>query len=99
MSGSAWEAACITQLDRPVATRVLPAGVAADADRQRRFRHEAKAVSALNHPNIVTIHAIVHDSGAGCIVMEHFAGRTLGEARSLGYYPYRNRVRPSGTPR
>ena len=47
-----------TQLDRPVAIKVLPPEAVADSERKRRFAQEAKAASALNHPNIVTIHDI-----------------------------------------
>ncbi len=47
-----------TKLDRKVALKILPAGVAANQDRMRRFVQEAKTASALNHPNILTIHEI-----------------------------------------
>src|SRR5262249_27169618 len=63
-----------TQLDRTVAIKVLTANWIADAGRRRRFRQEAKAASALNHPNIITIYSIVEEGGADCIVMEHVAG-------------------------
>jgi serine/threonine protein kinase len=45
-----------TRLNRPVALKVLPAGKVGNAERKRRFVQEAKAASALNHPNIVVIH-------------------------------------------
>ena len=45
-----------TRLNRDVAIKVLPRDFAADADRLRRFEHEAKALAALNHPGILTIH-------------------------------------------
>src|SRR4030095_1369917 len=68
-----------THLDRFVAIKVLPADLVADPDRKRRFVQEAKADSALNHPNIVTIHEIANDHGMDFIVMEYVTGKTLGE--------------------
>ena len=65
------------QLDRLVAIKVLPADKVANPDRKLRFVQEAKAASALNHPNIVTIHEIGSEDGADFIVMELIAGRTL----------------------
>ncbi|MEK6322702.1 MAG: protein kinase [Acidobacteriota bacterium] len=66
-----------TRLDRKVAIKVLPAGFTKDASRVRRFEQEARAASALNHPNIVTIHEI-GESEVGCfIVLEYIQGRTL----------------------
>ena len=47
-----------TRLGRTVAIKVLPAGVATDPERRRRFEHEARAVSALNHPHICTLYDI-----------------------------------------
>ena len=47
-----------TRLDRYVALKILPADLVRDSDRVRRFVQEAKAASALNHPNIVTIHEV-----------------------------------------
>jgi serine/threonine protein kinase len=44
-----------SKLDRDVALKILPPDVAADTERTRRFEREAKAIAALNHPNIVTI--------------------------------------------
>src|SRR5262245_61060782 len=68
-----------THLDRPVAIKVLPADKVADPGRKQRFVQEAKAASALNHPNIVTIHDIRSDGGVDFIVMEYIEGQTLNE--------------------
>ena len=66
-------------LDRHVALKVLPADKIANAERRRRFIQEAKAASALNHPNIVTIHEILSVDGTDVIVMELLHGRTLAQ--------------------
>src|SRR5262249_15642444 len=69
-------------LDRLVALKVLRADRVIDADRKRRFVQEAKAASALNHPNIVTVHEIVSHEGLDFIVMEYIVGKTLDRAVS-----------------
>ena len=66
-----------THLDRFVAIKVLPPEKVADAERKRRFVQEAKAASALNHPNIVTIYDIDVADGIHFIAMEYIAGQTL----------------------
>jgi len=66
-------------LDRFVAIKVLPSELVADPDRKRRFAQEAKAASALNHPNIITIHDIASDNGTDFIVMEYVQGKTLSQ--------------------
>src|SRR5512136_438207 len=68
-----------THLDRFVAIKVLPPERVADPDRKRRFIQEAKAASALNHPNIITIHDIDQAEGIDFIAMEYVAGKTLDE--------------------
>src|SRR5260370_25175567 len=65
------------QLDRLVAIKVLTKDKAANPERQLRFVQEAKAASALNHPNIVTVYDIGHEDGVDFIVMELVSGRTL----------------------
>jgi serine/threonine protein kinase len=65
-------------LDRFVAFKVLPPEKVADPERRRRFAQEAKAASALNHPNIITIHDIDEADGVYFISMEFVAGKTLG---------------------
>src|SRR5215510_76678 len=68
-----------SHLNRLVAIKVLPADKVADAGRKQRFVQEARAASALNHPNIVTIHDIRSEQGTDFIVMEFISGQTLGE--------------------
>lgn len=68
-----------TRLDRQVALKILPPELADDPDRRKRFTREAKAVAALNHPNIVTVHAVEEADGLHFITMELVRGRTLAE--------------------
>jgi len=65
------------RLDRTVALKILPGELAADADRMQRFTREAKAASALNHPNVATIYDVGESDGISFIVMEHVEGETL----------------------
>src|SRR5499425_2025258 len=73
-----------TRLDREVAIKVLPASFANDGDRLRRFKQEALATSALNHPNILTIHDIGDHEGAPFIVAELLEGEELREQLNEG---------------
>src|SRR5271165_3333642 len=68
-----------TRLDRLVAIKLLSETRLADAGRRARFVQEAKAASALNHPNIVTIHEIGEHDGQSFIVMELIDGKPLNE--------------------
>jgi hypothetical protein len=65
------------QLDRDAAIKLLPADLTRDNERLRRFDQEAKAASALNHPNIVTIYEIGESEAGRFIAMELINGRTL----------------------
>ncbi|HYW41937.1 MAG TPA: protein kinase [Bryobacteraceae bacterium] len=67
------------RLERFVALKLLPADKMTDADRRARFIHEAKTASALNHPNIITIHDIAEQDGQTFIVMELVEGKPLNE--------------------
>ena len=68
-----------THLDRFVAIKVLPPEKVADPDRKRQFVQEAKAASALNHPNIVHIYDIAEADGIQFIAMEYVPGKTLDQ--------------------
>jgi hypothetical protein len=73
-----------TRLDRTVAIKVLPAELAKDAGARSRFDREARAIAALNHPNICALHDIGDADGHGFIVMERLEGETLQERLQRG---------------
>ena len=76
-----------TRLRREVAVKVLPEAVSQDRDRLRRFEQEALAASALNHPNILTIHDFGSEAGAPYVVSELLEGQTLREGLRTGAFP------------
>src|SRR5215475_7667319 len=67
------------RLGRDVAIKVLPAAVSANEDRLRRFEQEARAASALNHPNILTILDVGESNGSPYVVSEFLEGTTVAE--------------------
>src|SRR5438874_12687030 len=81
-----------TRLHREVAIKMLPADFAKDADRLRRFEQEARATSALNHPNILTIYDIGTHDGAPYIVSELLDGEELRASLKEGALPMRKAV-------
>jgi len=73
-----------TRLKRKVALKLLPYSFSEDPERIRRFQQEALAVSALNHPNIITIHEIGEADGFHFLVTEFVDGETLGDIIACG---------------
>ena len=67
------------RLGRTVALKVLPEGIADDPDKRARFEQEARAIAALKHPGIVTIHSIEDIDGIRFFTMELIEGQSLGE--------------------
>ena len=71
------------RLDRTVAIKILPGDLAGDPERVQRFEREARAASALNHPNVATVYDVGESDGLHFIVMEHVEGETVA-ARVAG---------------
>ncbi len=76
-----------TNLKRAVAIKVLPALVAADAERLARFQREAEVLAALNHPNIAQIHGLENSDGITALVMELVEGDDLSQRITKGAIP------------
>ena len=81
-----------SRLDRDVAIKVLPSELSTDTDRLRRFEQEAKATSALNHPNILTVFDIGEHDGAPFIVAELLDGEELRARLDEGPIPLRKTI-------
>lgn len=76
-----------THLNRDVALKIIPPEKVAESTRKQRFIREARAASALNHPNIVTVHDVRSHDGIDFIVLEHVDGRALSEMIPPGGLP------------
>lgn len=76
-----------SRLARRVALKVLPESIAGDTERLLRFEREAQAASALNHPNILTVHEFGEDRGVHFLASEFVAGKTLRELIAEGSIP------------
>jgi eukaryotic-like serine/threonine-protein kinase len=89
--GEVWRA-LDTRLDREVAIKVLPTAFAQDVDRLKRFEQEARAATALNHPNILTVYDIGTHAGAPFIVAELLEGEELRAQFDHGALPMRKAI-------
>src|SRR6202046_2062818 len=76
-----------TRLDRTVAIKVLPSHLSSDLELKQRMEREAKAISALQHANICTLHDIGTQDGTNFLVMEYLEGQTLAERLQKGPLP------------
>src|SRR5262245_24690729 len=76
-----------TRLERTVAIKVLPPGLATDPEFKARFDREAKSISALNHPHICTLFDIGEDASNSYLVLEYLEGETLADRLKKGPLP------------
>src|SRR6202044_717663 len=76
-----------TRLDRTVAIKVLPSHLSSNPELKQRMEREAKAISALQHANICTLHDIGTQDGTYFLVMEHLEGQTLADRIAKGALP------------
>src|SRR6202051_413968 len=79
--------ACDTRLGRTVALKVLPQHVSATSSGRERFEREARAISALNHPNICTLFDVGSENGTEYLVMELIDGESLSDRIAKGPLP------------
>src|SRR6187200_1282934 len=81
-----------TRLDRTVAIKVLPPDLTSDSAARQRFEREARAVAALSHPHICTLHDIGQQDGTDFLVMEYLDGETLAARLARGKLPLNQAV-------
>src|SRR5580700_9955870 len=81
------------RLDRTVAIKVLPLHLSTDPVRRQRFEREARAISALQHPNICTLYDVGHQEGTDYLVMEYLEGQTLAARLAGGALPLEQTLR------
>jgi eukaryotic-like serine/threonine-protein kinase len=82
-----------SRLDRVVAVKVLAEAVAGDVDHRARFEREARAISALEHPNICAVYDVGEENGAHYIVMQYLEGQTMAERLTRGSLPLSQVIR------
>src|SRR5215469_11475496 len=82
-----------TRLDRTVALKVLPVLLSSDPARKQRFEREARAISALQHPNICTLYDVGRQEGTDYLVMEYLEGETLAARLGKGSLPLQQTLR------
>ena len=81
-----------SRLGRIVAIKILPESFAKDAERAQRFEHEARLLSALNHPNLLSIFDVGSQDAIEYLVSEFLEGQTLRECLSHGAWPQRRAI-------
>src|ERR1035438_1185491 len=82
-----------TRLGRDVAIKILSEHLSANPDLKQRFEREARAISALNHPRICTLHDIGNQDGIDFLVMEYMEGETLAQRLKRGRLPMKDTVK------
>ncbi len=82
-----------TRLDRTVAVKILPSHLSDNPEAKQRFEREARAISALNHPNICTLYDVGHQNGIDYLVMEFLEGETLADRLRRGKLPMEQTLR------
>src|SRR5256885_2245354 len=82
-----------TRLDRLVAIKVLPSHLSSDPERKQRFEREARAISALNHPNICHLYDVGNQDGVDFLVMEYIEGETFADRLIRGSLPLEQLVK------
>ena len=85
----AWD----TRLSRTVAVKVIPAHLPSSPQLKERFDREARALAALEHPNIVKIHDVCHYEGVDLLVMEYLEGETVAARLEKGPLPLEQALR------
>jgi serine/threonine-protein kinase len=81
-----------SRLGRDVAVKILPAALAADADRRARLEREARVLAALNHPHIAAIYGVEEFDGGSALILELAPGETLADRLRRGALPIREAV-------